>query len=176
MKPDICRVLASAVGALLAVVLVACGSPDGARQPGKAIDSRSSPQASGADAGVKDEAVSPRSPADRIAQAVEAMYQDFADGDAAAVCAVMSRAVRREIAQSAADRGGNAPASCAGRLSEFMSAAAGTGIRERLLGATVKAVEVDGRAATVTVSLGGRSGEVRLLRERGGWRFGAAPL
>jgi hypothetical protein len=111
----------------------------------------------------------------QVADTVTGMYRDIAEGDAAGVCAVMTRAAREQIAQSVPGGSTDAPAerTCEKSMGRFLDAAAASGLPERTLATTVEDVQVVGRRATVTVTAAGRSGKVKLLREDGDWRFGA---
>lgn len=104
------------------------------------------------------------------------MYRDFAEGDAAGVCRAMSKAVRREIAANVLDERPAPATTCEASMTKFVEAASASGIRENSLGVTVASVDVKGSNATATISLNGRSGGVRLIREQGQWRFGDTPL
>ena len=154
--------------------------PNGAKAAKKSDGTQTDRAASGS----ADLGASPDPPAGangderEIGRVVTGMYRDFADGDAAAVCAAMSEAVRREIAGDAL--GGSSSTSGAGTcetsLSMFLDAAAASGIRERSLNATVKTVTIDGNRAVALISIGGGAGKVRLVNEQGKWRFGDTPL
>jgi hypothetical protein len=110
-----------------------------------------------------------------VARIVEGLYRDLAGGNAAAVCGAMSETARERIAQQTLGGSTDAPQdrTCAKSMTRFLEAAAGSGVLERTLGATVEKVTVAGRTATATVSFGGASGEVALRKEDGSWRFGA---
>jgi hypothetical protein len=114
----------------------------------------------------------------RVAQVVSGMYEDLVQGDAAGVCAAMSTSVREEIAQNVPGGSTEAPENrtCEGSFSKFLGAAAGSGLVQRTLDTEVKEVRIDGRRATATVSISGRTGRVQLAKEDGQWRFGSAPL
>lgn len=135
--------------------------------------------------GTPAERETPRSDADRgdseqqrIATIVAGMYRDFAQGDAAGVCAAMSRQARQQIAQGAVPSGDKSSAgrSCAATFSEFLDVAAASGLLERTLQARVHDVEIDDDVARARVSFGGPSGDVQLVKENGEWRFGIDAL
>jgi hypothetical protein len=147
-------------------------------------DGRKPPASGDADARAGDGGVSagaaPGSAEDEreaVAQAVTAMYRDFAAGDAAGVCAVMSERARGEIAQQVPGGSTVAPEdrTCAQSLDKFLDAAASSGILEQASRVIVKDVTIDGSVATATVEINGRPGDVRLVHEAGEWRFGGPP-
>lgn len=142
--------------------------------PGTSTESDGSAPAGGGDLDSSD----PSSEEEAVASVVSGMYADIARGDAAGVCAVMTKSVRAEIAQnvlggSTEPRGNR---TCEESFSKFLDAAAGSGVLEQTLNADVEGVRVDGTEATATVSISGRTGEVNLVKEDGEWRFGAAPV
>jgi hypothetical protein len=114
---------------------------------------------------------------EHVRDVVSGMYAAFAAGDAAGVCAVMSKAAREQLAAAPLPTDG-APSgggSCRESFSKVLDAAASSGVLERSLKTTVGNVEIDGNVARVTISLANRSGNIRLIREDGEWRFGAPP-
>lgn len=199
------RTLLTAALAAMAMALgVACGDSDDDDPPASASSTKAeSPREAGKDSvsgggdatddksrdpatGRRDSgAGDPRTPpsnADgdkrQVAEVVRGMYRSFAAGDAAAVCAAMSKDARGQIARQPPGPGTTSSAaggSCAGSLSKFLDAAAQSGILERTLMASVGDVTVNGRNATALVSLSGREGPVHLVKESGEWRFGAPP-
>lgn len=112
---------------------------------------------------------------EQVAAVVEGMYRDFANADAAGVCAVMSDAVQKQIAENAAVEAVE-QRTCTASLANFLGAAKRSGALAQARGAKVGKVEVDGDTATAVISLAGRSGKIRLVKENGEWHFGAAPL
>ncbi|HEX2160665.1 MAG TPA: hypothetical protein VHF88_02480 [Thermoleophilaceae bacterium] len=147
----------------------------GGRSASDAIDAGSGPP-SGSTA--KDDGRPVPTEARRVDAVVTGMYDDMTDGDAAGVCAAMSKVVRRQIAQNVVGGSTQTPEdrTCEESFSKFLDAASGSGLLEQTLDADVVDVDVDGRQATATVSLSGKAGEVRLVKEEGEWRFGASPL
>jgi hypothetical protein len=111
----------------------------------------------------------------RVAAVVEGMYRDFANADAAGVCSVMSETVQKQIAENAAIEAVE-KRTCTASLGNFLSAAKRSGALAQARGAKVGEVKVDGDTATAVISLGGRSGKIKLVKENGEWHFGAAPL
>jgi hypothetical protein len=113
----------------------------------------------------------------RITQVVKGMYADFAKGDAAGVCEAMSSSTRDQIAKQVFDGSARpVPArTCEESFSKFLTAAAGSGVLERILNVSVGAVSVNGRNATAVVSISGQTGKVRLVQEDGQWRFATSP-
>jgi hypothetical protein len=111
-----------------------------------------------------------------VASAVTNMYAAFAEGDARGVCGVMSSSARQEAATGTpAPDGAGKPTTCVGALSTFFAAAAETGALNDTIRATVDDVAIDGGTAIATVTINGRKGEVRLVKESGEWRFGKLP-
>ena len=113
-----------------------------------------------------------------VATAVERMYADLTAGDATGVCAAMSSNAREQIAQQVPGGSAAPPAerSCAASMSKFLEAAANSGVLERTFDASVQSVDVAGDNATVKVSLGGKAGNIALVKEDGKWVFGAGPV
>jgi hypothetical protein len=150
--------------------------------PSAAADGRTAPGDAGSKGdGRREKSAQPddeTSDEDRVAAAVTGMYRDFAAGDAAGVCAAMSKAARQQTAQNVTGGSGEPEGdrTCAASLSKFLSVAGGSGIVDRTRAAKVEGVRIDGSVATATVSFGGKPGEIRLIREDGEWRFGATPI
>lgn len=112
---------------------------------------------------------------EQVAAVVEGMYRDFANADAAGVCSVMSEAVQKQIAENAAIEAVE-KRTCTASLANFLSAAKRSGALAQARDTKVGKVKVDGDNATAVISLAGRSGKIRLVKENGEWHFGAAPL
>jgi hypothetical protein len=114
---------------------------------------------------------------EQVADTVRGMYRALASSDAKAVCAGMSEQAREQIAEQPPGGGSPAPGegSCVDSLGRFLGAAAASGVLEQTLKATVTGVEITGPRAVATVSFGGRSGKIRLVKEDGEWRLGAPP-
>lgn len=93
-------------------------------------------------------------------EAVNRLYDGFAERDPQVVCEALTDARRRELA--------GRTRSCPAAIGIAMGL---VGPRLRSLGdAEVTAVRLDGDRATATVRIGGRSNRVRLAKESGDWK------
>jgi hypothetical protein len=105
------------------------------------------------------------------ADTVVGMYRAFAAGDAAGVCAVMSRKARADIARSMPNAG-----TCTKSFALILKLPGNNGPTRAAVRAKVGDARIDGDRATVTVTIAGKAGEVGLVRESGRWLLnGPAP-
>jgi hypothetical protein len=104
-----------------------------------------------------------------VQQTVERYYADVASGNAAGVCAVLTKQAQRgfdEIFEGAH------PSSCAGNAKEL------TRMSLPMRGLRVTKVKVNGAQATAHVAFAepkGFQSDVPLVREGGGWKFPYIP-
>jgi len=96
-----------------------------------------------------------------IAGVITNMYNAFAAGDPAGVCATMSKAGKRRMAAGVG--------SCKAALAGLADAAAAGAKNQSAPNVTAKDIVIRGRHATVTVSPDGDDGTVSLVRENGRW-------
>jgi hypothetical protein len=127
---------------------------------------------------VQEDRAAPADDKQRVAAVVEGMYRDLAAGDAAGVCAAMSDAARAQIARQAPGGAGEheGERSCEASMTKFMDVAEQSGVLERTAGAQARRVAIDGAVATVTVSVGGTLGKIRLQRVGDDWRLGVGAV
>lgn len=110
----------------------------------------------------------------RITEIVEGLYGDIAAGNAAGVCSAMSEAAQEQIAQNVPGGSTETPAkrTCEKSFSTFLTVAKRNGALQNTGNARVTKVSIDGPVATVTVSFGDASGEIKLQKVKGAWKFG----
>jgi ketosteroid isomerase-like protein len=145
-------------------------SPSGGTNDGAAADPSSAGEQAPDDvAGAGDET----DEGDRVRAVVTGMYSDFAAGDAAGVCSVMTDSAQEQIARSTVD---SKSASCKAGLGNFLAAAQRSGALKQAEAVRVGSVDVKGDTATATITLSGRTGTIQLIKENGSWRFGSTPV
>jgi hypothetical protein len=111
----------------------------------------------------------------QIRASVEGLYEDLGNYDAAGVCARMSRAARRQIAQGAIGvRGKAGKGTCEDAFGRFLDLAKKSGGLQKTLTAKVGKIEVDGDEALVTVSFGQQRGQIPLTKVDGEWKMGVS--
>ncbi len=114
------------------------------------------------------------SPAEKeVTETVARVYEAFAAGDAKGICAGMSKAARKQIAEGGNPLAPGKEMTCEQSFDSFLAAARQSGSLKQTFRAKVGKAEIDGDVANVTVTLGGKSGQVRLVKEDGEWRFNA---
>ena len=117
------------------------------------------------------------SESEQVRSAVDGLYEDLGDYDAAGVCERMTPKARDQLAQGAVGAKAGDGATCAESFGKFLDLAKESGGLKRTLTAEVRKVEVDGDKATVTVAFGAQKGPLPLEKIDGEWKIGilAAP-
>jgi hypothetical protein len=109
-----------------------------------------------------------------VKAAVERLYGDIAAADAQGVCSAMSMTAQEQIARQVP---GGTPTpqeqrTCEASMSKYLRAATQSGAAAALSRVVVGRAAVRGRSATVQVTLGSKTGPVRLSKEGSRWVFG----
>jgi hypothetical protein len=110
----------------------------------------------------------------QIRTAVEGLYEDLGNYDAASVCKRMSPSAQRQIARGAIAGAAARGSTCPEAFGKFLDLAKKNGGLKRTLTAKVGKIDIDGEDALVTVSFGAQSGQVPLSKIRGEWKMGVS--
>ena len=109
-----------------------------------------------------------------VKAAVEKLYGDIAAADARGVCSAMSMTAQEQIARQVPG-GTSTPQeqrTCEASMSKYLRAATQSGAAAALSRVVVGNATVRGNTATVQVTLGSKTGPVRLSQEGSRWVFG----